>query len=103
MEDKILLHHGNECVEIKNETGEILVKIDNRENLLEIDSKKGEIRLNGQDLPRVNSLHIHIDPDRTRAIIDLDVKVKKSTLLIDGEIKWYKEIDREKFLRGQSD
>lgn len=77
-------------------------KIDIRENLLEINSQTGEIRLNGQDLPRVNSLHLHIDPDRTRAIIDLDVKVKKSMLLIDGEIKWYKGIDREKNLHGQN-
>lgn len=88
---------------IKDEDGNVILNIDNRENLLEVNSKSGICKLNGSDLPRVNQVDIHMDALESRVILDLDVQNSNIALLIEGEVKWFKGADRELLLRGQKD
>lgn len=77
-------------------------RIDNRVNLFEINSTTGRIELNGCDLPRLNGVDIHIDNrDNARILLDMDASVERATLLIEGHVRWFEGIDREKILRGQ--
>lgn len=75
-------------MDLKN--GQIL-KIDNRINLLEIDSKTGRVKLNGSDLPRLNAIDIHIGSnDDARIILDMDASIGRIAILIDGTVEWFK-------------
>ncbi len=90
-------------VDAVNESGKTIMRFDQRENLVELDSETGSIKLNGYDLPRLNGVDIHLSKyDDVRLTIDLDVKPQKILLLIEGNVKWFEGVDCEKYLRSQN-
>lgn len=91
-------------VDAVTENGKIIMRFDQRNNLVELNSETGEIKLNGYDLQRVNGIDIHLSTySDARVAIDLDVTPKKILLLIEGNVKWLEGVDREKYLHGQKD
>lgn len=89
-------------VDAVNESGKTIMRFDQRENLVELDSETGSIKLNGYDLPRLNVVDIHLSRyDDIRMTIDLDIKPQKILLLMEGHVKWFEGVDRKKYLCGQ--
>jgi hypothetical protein len=104
LEKKKLVHFQSKenYVDAVNESGKTVMRFDQRENFVELDSETGSIKLNGYDLPRLNRVDIHMSQyDKTKITLDLDMTPQKILLLIEGKVKWFEGIDREKYLRGR--
>jgi hypothetical protein len=82
--------------------GKVIMRFDQRENLLELDSETGGIKLNGYELPRVNKMDIQMSGyNDAKVTLDLDITPGKILLLIEGSVKWFEGADREKYFHGQ--
>ena len=70
--------------------GKVIMRFDQRENLLELDSETGGIKLNGYELPRVNKMDIQMSGyNDAKVTLDLDITPGKILLLIEGSVKWF--------------
>lgn len=84
------------------ESGKTIMRFDQRENLVELDSESGSIKINGYELPRLNNVDIRLSQyDEAKITLDLDMKPQKIILLIEGNVKWFEGVDREKYIRGR--
>lgn len=90
------------CIDFTNKDGEVILRVDNNINVLEVSSETGTIKLNGYELHRLRKLNIQMDGyNNVKMMADMDVDEEKILLLIKGEVKWFEGIDRENYLHGQ--
>lgn len=70
---------------------------ESNEIFLEINSENGNISLNGMNIVAVNAIDIHMKAGEfTNIVIDMDINGESVKTLINGDVKWFKEIDHKK-------